>query len=209
MIPKVIHRLWLGGPEPEWTRPFRATWDRPGWKVVDWDERRLEQMPPLVNQDVFDRAEKIAPDHVGQLRSDVLRYEILWRYGGVYVDTDLECLKPLDPLLDVACFAGWEVQDRWVGNTILGAVPEHPFIGKLIGGLRGVKPGRPNRITGPHHVTRTHRATPGLTVYPQGHFYPYGWDEIRENGPGGDWPDDAFTVHHWANQRREKNLGPV
>lgn len=210
MIPHTIHRIWLGGLEPDWQRPFAAGWRQPGWRVEQWDDRLVEGLFPLINQDVYDRAEEIAPDHVGQLRSDVLRYEILHRHGGVYVDADLECLKPLDSLLpDVGCFAGWEVQDRWVGNTILGCTPGHPFMRALIANLPGnvqARAGcRPNKLTGPQYLTRIHRRTPGLAVFPQAFFYPYAWDEIRDHAPGDEFPD-AFTAHHWHNQRREQGV---
>lgn len=211
MIPKVIHRVWVGGPLPEWQRPFRATWERPGWKIVDWDERRIGQMPRLVNQAVYDQAERIAPRHVGQLRSDVLRYEILFRYGGVYVDTDFECLKPIDPLVRGDCFAAWEEQDRWLANGLLGATAGHPFIGRLIDGLqdsvRRNRGARPAKMTGPQYLTalwREHGEAVG--TIPQRLVFPYGHREIRDHKPGDQWPDEAFLVHHWHNRRRERGV---
>lgn len=210
VIPRIIHRVWLGGPEPEWTRPFAETWRRPGWEVRQWDEDSVAELFPLVNQRIFDDAETIAPDHVGQLRSDVLRYEILHRFGGVYVDTDLECLRPIDSLLDVDCFAAWEQEGRWVGNTILGCVPRHPFMGRLLDAIPGsVKRNagrRPNRMTGPHLVTRLWRHDgEGVTVYGQRQFYPYDWSEVDQFAPGDQF-SDAYTVHHWANKRRERAI---
>lgn len=214
-LPHVVHRLWLGGEEPAWTRPFYATWERPGWTVQQWGEQEVEALFPLVNQDVFDHAEKIAPNHVGQLRSDVLRYEILWREGGVYADCDFELLKPLDPLIAGAeCFACWEVQDKWLANGLIGCTPRHPFMARLIDGLaenvnreRGSKP---NRLTGPQYLTRMFREHgEGVTTIDQRLAFPYGWREIERFKPSDRWPVDAVLVHHWHNKRRERGVPVV
>jgi mannosyltransferase OCH1-like enzyme len=163
-----------------------------------------------VNQDVYDRAEELAPrhpNHPGQLRSDVLRFEILYRFGGCWVDADFECLRPIDGLLDgVSAFAAWEEPDRWVAGGIMGATAGHPFIAALIDGLaanveanRGRKP---NMLSGPRYVTRVWQAFKAdVTVFPKRLFYPYLWSEIGRYGPGDDWPD-AWAVHHWSNRRR-------
>lgn len=211
-IPRLTHRVWLGGPEPEWTAGFAETWQRPGWQLVTWDEEDIRSaFRPLRNQAIYDAADELAPDHVGQLRSDVVRLEILYMYGGLYVDTDFECLRPIDDLIeDLDCFAAWEVQDRWIANGLMGATPGHPFIGRLIDGLpssvahnRGL---RPNRMTGPKYLTRMWREHgEGVEVLSQDLIYPYGWAEIGAHGPGEVWPD-AVACHHWQNMRRERGV---
>lgn len=207
-VPRVVHRIWLGGDEPEWSRRFANTWSRPGWEIRLWTDATAPALFPLRNQAVYDDAERIAPDHVGQLRADVLRYEILERFGGLYVDTDFELLRPIEPLLEGAqCFAAW-VTPHFLNNAIMGAVAAHPFIGRLVDGLaanvarhRGE---RPNRLTGPHYLTRTYRTHPeGVTTLASEHFYPVDWTEPErstEAFPG------AYAVHHWANQRRERGM---
>lgn len=213
MIPRTIHRIWIGGAEPDWTAPFRSTWARPGWHIEDWGEEQIQDLMPLYNQDLYDKAGDIAPNNVGQLRSDLLRYEILYKFGGVYVDHDLECLKPIDSLIEgLSCFLSWEVENEWATNCFMGCAPGHPFLAHLILGvadqvrITNGKNYRPNRITGPHYITRKYwddiRA---IEVLPQELVFPYSWSEIGGNGPGGDW-GEAFTVHHWHNMRREKDV---
>lgn len=211
MIPRIIHRIWLGGPEPEWTAGFADTWRQPGWRVVEWDDELVAGLGPLHNQGIFDAAEDLAPDHIGQLRSDVVRLELLYRFGGVYVDADFECLRPIDPHIEgIACFAAWEAQGRWVNNAIMGAVPFHPFVERLIDGLAGNvlrnRGSKPNKLSGPQYLTRMWREQrDDVVVLPQSLFYPYGFADIRSHGPGDEWPD-AVAVHHWQNKRREQGV---
>lgn len=211
MIHHLLHRIWVGGEEPEWTRGFAASWERPGWVVWNWNDSNVESLFPLRNQEIYDAAPEIAPNHVGQLHSDLLRYEILHRFGGIYVDTDFECLRPIDVLIGCATyFAAWEVQGKWIANGLMGATPAHWFIDRLITELpasverfRGHKP---NKLTGPQFLTRMWREYgTAMTILPQGAIYPYGFAEIEEHGPGEEWPD-AWAVHHWQNKRRERGI---
>jgi mannosyltransferase OCH1-like enzyme len=189
---------------PEAFVAFGETWrtHHPHWQMLLWDESNL---PRLANQELFDQAGEIAPGFEGQLRSDIARLEMLYEHGGVYLDTDFECLRPIDPLLEgVRCFAAWEIQNKVVNNAVLGCEPEHPFIGHLIEELpRSISesPGRrPSKMSGPHFVTAMWRQHGrGVTVFPEKWFYPYGCKELHRAGE--DFPD-AYAVHHWANQRR-------
>lgn len=217
MIPRVIHRVWIGGEEPEWTREFAEGWKLPGWQLRQWDDENVEELFPLRNQMFYDNADLYAPDHVGQLRTDVLRYEILERFGGVYVDADLECVKPPDKLLDGAdCFAVWEVDGIWVNNAFMGSVPTHPFIESLVTKLPfSVKANvgtKPNKMTGPKFITNALSAYRGdqVVVYPQITAYPYAWNEVegasrKAVAPFRTYPE-VFAIHHWGNKRRELSV---
>lgn len=205
MIPKTIHRMWIGGEEPDWTRQFANTWRHPGWELMEWDDSSIESLFPLVNQDLYDGAEEIAGDRCWQFRSDVVRYEILQRFGGVWVDADFECLKRIDPLIgDSECFAAW-VTDEWINNAIMGAVPRHPFINRLVRELSVsvARGGPPNVVSGPQYMTRLWREAPKpeIDVLPKEHFYPYLWSELGR----GTNHFDSFAIHHWGNKRREQN----
>lgn len=206
-IPRILHRIWFGGPLPPELRAYGRSWEErhPGWEHVLWSE---ENLPPLHNQDLFDRAEEIAPRNVGQLRSDIARYELLQRLGGVYVDCDFECRLPLDDLLrGIKSFAAWEVSGRWINNAILGAVPGHPFLGALVEGLElsveRFRGHRPNRMSGPQYLTRIYRRHGGLTVFPKDWFYPYLYDELER---GQERFPQAYAIHHWANKRNQAGV---
>ena len=200
----------MGGPEPEWLSRLAGTWSEhhPDWVVEEWSDDNVGELFPLYNQDVYDRAELIAPNNVGQLRSDVLRLEILARFGGVYIDSDFECCKPIDRLIeDRACFVA-RVDDRWINNAIIGCLPGDPFIAALVSDLAdNVKRNsgfKPNRMTGPQYLTKVFNAGDfDVDVLPAELFYPYRWDDL--DGHKRDYPD-AYAIHHWHNQRREKGV---
>ena len=83
MIPKILHRVWLDERIPD---RFEAYWDRfrdlhPGWVLVTWSTS--ESLSWMTNLDLFTRQTTWAG------KSDIARYEILNRYGGIYVDTDV------------------------------------------------------------------------------------------------------------------------
>ena len=66
------------------------------------------------------------------MKSDIARYEIIYRYGGVYIDTDFECLRPLDFLHYIYDFyTGIQPLDSaylQLGIGILAAAPAHPYL---------------------------------------------------------------------------------
>lgn len=209
MIPRVLHQVWVGGPVPSRFDAYRESWARlhPTWELRFWHDGNI---PELFNQRLFDQAAAYVPAaNIGQFKTDLLRYELLWWFGGVYVDIDYEALKPIDPLLDgVECFAAWEVPAQWVNNAVMGSIPEHPFIRRLIDELpesAELRRGQtPNRISSPHHVTRLYRRHPDeLTVFDQRLFYPYLYSDIGTAKAEPPWPDDAYAVHHWNNRRQQ------
>ena len=206
MVPRIIHRIWVGPPEPDWVAQCGRTWEQPGWEVRTWDDDDVERLFPLINQPLWDRADTIAGKHVWQFRSDVIRLEILHRFGGVYVDADFELLTTIDDICDGAPWATWEKDGQWIANGLIGAEADDPFIRRLIGGLparvdryAGDPQVRPNVVSGPHYITRMHQQHPGeLTVWPQKWFYPYAWDATQPRR----YPTGTRAVHHWHNQRK-------
>lgn len=204
MIPRQFHSIWVGSPMPDHLAEYVASWRRvhPGWTHTIWS---ADDLTWLANQELFDDAEQHTAS-VGQFRADIARYEILHRYGGVYVDCDFEALRPIDELIaDVDCFAAWETDGQWVNNAILGAVPGHPFLAELIRALPAnvvrAAGQRPNVMTGPQFVTpiaRRHK----VELFPAAMFYPYLFNELDR---GREVFPDAYAVHHWHNARSRQH----
>jgi mannosyltransferase OCH1-like enzyme len=190
---------------------YGRTWlqHHPDWRMVLWTDGIL---PSLEHQDAYDAAEELTAGNVWQLRSDIVRYEVLWRYGGVYADCDFECLRSIEPLIEgVESFAAWEEQAQWIANGLMGCTPRHWFLRALLDGLAASidsnRTQRPNRSTGPQYLTRMYRAHGGLdTVLDQHLIFPYSYRDLDRVGRGypNEW--DCYLVHHWSNQRARRGL---
>lgn len=187
MIPRIIHRIWLGSaPMPAEFERYGETWRRHhrDWELRLWTD---ENMPKLRFPDALERARNHGE------RSDLLRYEILSRLGGVYVDTDMECRRPLDSLLDgVSAFAG-RVRPGKLGNAIIGAAPGHPAIERMLSEATArVGTGHVSGATGPRLLTGVFGEAEDVTIFEPEVFYPF---HHRRSPDGGDFPG-AYAVHH-------------
>lgn len=95
-IPKIIHQIWLGSkPIPSQYTKLADTWKKlhPTWQYKLWKDKDIKNWQ-FSSKDLFDKASSY------QEKADILRYEILNKYGGVYVDMDYEAIKSLDPLTE-------------------------------------------------------------------------------------------------------------
>jgi hypothetical protein len=191
-IPRTIHRVWLGtAPIPTEHQRFGETFAQhhPGWEMRLWTDEDLPGLGITAEERERTRA-------YSEL-SNLARYEVLHRFGGVYIDTDVECLRPLTPLLrGVDAFAALEVPGR-VGNAILGAVPEHPVFARATRLARrtlGTGVNSPN-ANGPYFLSLLLEQEPGFAIFGAKLFYPYLWDEPERRHEA--FPD-AYAIHHWS-----------
>lgn len=214
MIPRIIHQFWGGSPLPDELRNMSHTWKihHPEWTYRWWDESsaypRLGKLA-----DLWDRASEIVPaDAVWQFRSDLLRWSLLWQYGGVWADVDSTCQRPLDELLTRPIVAGWEIQDQWVGTSVFATTPRHPVVREILDitattALRARPGTRPNRISGPKAVTapllRRRRTHGDVRILDEHVWYPVRWDEPERSEAHH---PDAWVVHHWAHQRALRGI---
>ena len=108
MIPKVIHYIWLGGkPLPKIAKKCIKSWEKycPGYEIKRWDESNLDINKYEFTNDAY-QAKKYA------FVSDVMRTEILYNEGGIYLDIDVELIKSLDDILkDIDCVMGFETSN--------------------------------------------------------------------------------------------------
>lgn len=201
MIPKILHRIWLDEPVPERYEEFWRGFQEkhPGWEFRTWSSS--SELDWLQNRDLFDAATTWAG------RADVARYEIIRRHGGVYVDTDVECLNSVEELLnDDRLFIAWE-DDNLLCPTVFGAPPDHPALEHLIGALPNWVATHPNQSpnvqTGPHPVTEAWRLRDDVRRLPAIYFYPVGWWE--SDRVGGPYPARTLLVHHWDKGWKKPN----
>jgi inositol phosphorylceramide mannosyltransferase catalytic subunit len=166
VIPRVFHQIWLGDDPFPYERE-RATWQQhhPSWEHRLWTEADVPA--DLELKEAANRLRQPAE------RADILRLELLHRHGGVYLDADFECLKPIDPLLDgVDCFLGLLDSGR-VSNAVIGCVPGHPLLARAMAEVRPRETYGPvdREGTGPLLLERLRHEVDGVTVFPANVFY--------------------------------------
>jgi len=217
-IPKIIHQIWLGSPLPKKYDAWVRSWEKnhPGWKYVLWTDKEIEEFE-LANRKLYH-----STSNYGE-KSDIARYEILYRFGGVYVDTDLESLMPLDVLHEnYEFYTGISHLDGGVlclANGIIGSVAGHPILKECIETIKlkwHLK--MIIEITGPVHFTQSFcdvvekmkgtLAYKNIIALPATYFYPFGITKKDMRGQElksylKSFPE-SFTAHYWEGSWLKK-----
>lgn len=203
MIPKTIHYCWFGGkPLPEKVKRYMSSWRKvmPDAEIIRWDESNYD-----VN--VIPYTAAAARERRWAFVTDYARLDIVFRRGGIYLDVDVELVKPLDPLLANRAFCGTEDGELIATGLILAAEPEN----ELIGGMRDAYLNyrfldANGRFTSPpcpvlqteYLHSRGFRMSPdggcflGLMVYPSRYFAP-----IHPRSRKCTMTVDTYSIHHY------------
>lgn len=126
MIPKIIHYCWFGGKEiPEEAKRCIDSWAEylPDYRVMIWSEDTYDLSVNQYVQEAY-AAEKYA------FVTDYVRLDVLFRFGGIYMDTDVEVVKPLDKYLEHKAFSGFENVVN-IPTGIIGSEKGNKIIGEL------------------------------------------------------------------------------
>jgi mannosyltransferase OCH1-like enzyme len=151
-----MHQIWLGGEPPTllhtWLEGWRA--HHPEWEYRLWTD---ENRPSLRNETAFLRAPSLA------MKADLLRYELLLDWGGVYIDADFECHHAIDDLVGARSLL-FVSEFGVVCNGFIGAGASDPFIGTLVAevGRRTMSAANsalaaPQLLTGPYMLDELYR----------------------------------------------------
>lgn len=206
-IPKIIHQIWLGGKLPDAYLGWQKSWKRfhPEWKYVLWTDSAVRKMS-LVNEAAF-----IETRNLGA-KSDILRYEILLKYGGLYVDTDFECLRSFDQLHGICNFYAGIPHGKEIllNNALIAATPNHPIINTCVRSIRPtLKSHDPTQImdsTGPQFFTEcffeSYLIDPAVVVLPATYFYPLPGHlrHLRSKSEQGALAyirPESYAIHFW------------
>lgn len=199
MIPKRIHQIWLGGkPLPDEYACYAKTWQQhfPDWEYRLWTDD--DDYSWMRNRSGFESASTLSG------RSDWLRHELLVNFGGMYADTDFECLANFESLIHAGTAWSASESEGVISVGIMGSIPGHPLFRFVVEHLPEWVEKHPHANpalqTGPGFFTamtsRYHRmGGRRLKVYGPELFYPYTYYEKHRKGetfPG------AVAVHHWA-----------
>ncbi len=189
MIPQILHQTWKTRALPERVQPYHASWPRlnPGLDVRFYDDADCRHF-------VATEFPHYLPVYEGFRfaiqRADFFRYLVVYRFGGLYADVDMECTRPMarffatnGALFSIEARLSAERQAELqylhpyqVANCIFAAEPLHPFLGLVIDEVVALAAARPDpvitdveNITGPRMLTRVFYrfAVPGVQVLKQ------------------------------------------
>lgn len=126
-IPKHIFYCWFGrGPKPDKILRCMESWQKhlPDYEITEINEDNFD-----VNICQYTRQAYSSMKYA--FVTDICRLQALYDFGGIYLDADVEVLKPLDGFLFHRCFTGHET-NRLMLAAVMGSEPKHPWIKFLL-----------------------------------------------------------------------------
>lgn len=209
MIPKIIHYCWFGhGKMPELANKCISSWKKylPDYEIKEWNEDNFDVNAIPYTKEAYE-AKKYA------FVSDYARFWILYKYGGVYFDTDVEVIKPMDDIISAGPFMGFENGDTTVTGVApglgLGATQGLSIYKEIIDYYAGesfVNPdGTTNLTTIVRRVTsllnqyglvleNRFQTVAGVNIYPYDYFCP-----IRVTDGKLCLTCNTVSIHHYAS----------
>jgi mannosyltransferase OCH1-like enzyme len=216
VIPRIIHQTWKTDNVPERWKPLQASWlnYHPSFEYRYWtdaDSRAFVADHYLGYLPLFDGYA------LGVQRADLFRCLVMRHFGGIYVDMDFECLRPINPLLENRRLVfGLEPMshavrapvlrrglNRIVCNAFIASEARHPFWDFLLPRFIAAR----NEVdvidaTGPFLLTRACDEYVGAdppTIIGADLLYPVDNEEIRSAEIMGliDRLQKAYAIHHW------------
>jgi len=204
MIPKIIHQIWIGD-KPAPTNLMK-TWKEkhPDFEYIFWNEKELQarQFPLSCMEQI-----NAIPEING--KADIIRWEILFHYGGYFVDADSICIEPFDDFFShttgFATFENENVRAGLVATGTMGFVPNHPLCRDIIKWIRSnesakfIKETRAWYSVGPGLLTRMLESGnyPDFSVFPSNYFLP-----IHFTGPKYEGHKKVYGYQEWGTAKQ-------
>ena len=204
MIPKIIHYCWFGrGKMPKMAKKCIKSWKKycPDYEIKEWNEDNFDL-------DMYPYAREAYDNRKFAFVTDVVRLYALYHEGGIYMDTDVEVIKSLDPFLKHVAFSGFEDEKsvptgimasekggKWAKEN-LDYYNERHFLKE-----DGTFDTTTNVATITNYMIKqglvqdnTLQDFPYLiTMYPKEFFCPLSW-----NGRNMQMTENTVTIHHFA-----------
>lgn len=157
-VPKKLHLIWIGPKKPpkslnSWTVDFKKSY--PDYEVTIWNEDMIDELN-LINRDIYDDVKEYAG------KADIARYEIMYRFGGIYIDADTIWLGKIPEFKGLLNFLKEKNNFKdLVANTFIGGIANHPFLEQVIKELpewyENHRDSLPWKSTGPLFITHMYK----------------------------------------------------
>lgn len=215
-IPKTIHYCWFGGAKlPPIAKRCIRSWKKHchGYRITEWNESNFDiAKAPIYVRQAHD-AQKWA------FVSDYVRLYALYNHGGIYMDTDLEVIKPIDEFLKHRAFSSFE-NEGFIPTAVMGSEANNRWVGMLLKDYESRRFTNPDgsydcttnvivitRLTASHYgivLDNTFQElADGLVIYPNDYFCP----TLSPSGEIGATAN-TYTVHHfdgsWCDPEKRK-----
>ncbi len=126
-IPKIIHFIWMGkGKKNNLIKKCIRSWHKflPDYKIIEWNEKNFD-----INSNNY--VKQAYENKKWAFVSDYIRLYAIYNFGGIYLDTDVEILKPIDIFLKHSAFSGFESKDS-IPTGIMGGIKGHIWYKELL-----------------------------------------------------------------------------
>ena len=216
MIPKKIHYCWLGGgKKPPLAEKCIKSWKKycPDYEIIEWNETNLDMESfPLYTRQAYERK-------VWGFVPDYIRLWIVYNYGGIYLDTDVELIKSPDALLGKPAYFGFEDGGCVALGLMFGAQAGNPILEEMMedyenrsfikedGSIDTTAAPDLNTIVFERHgiiKNNTYQEIPGIAViYPTEYFCPLGYytGVLKKT-------KNTYSIHHfmasWQTDEQKK-----
>jgi len=206
MIPKIIHQIWIG--DKKMPLDWMDTWRQKNgeYQIFVWGAEEIEKLG-LVNRRIFDFFIG-SKNYAGA--ADVARVEILEKFGGIYIDADIECLESLRgaPFLEKDFFAVRDHETAGhpgrINNAVIGSIPHHPILEDYVREI-----GRAEKITPPWctiggkmltDIIDFHKTAgaPNVEILPAFTFWPE-----NHNGQKTEVLGKVYGKHNWGTTKNK------
>lgn len=207
MIPKVIHYCWFGkGEKSALIQACIASWHKhmPDWEFIEWNEENSPIDHPFVSKALNEKKYAFAADYV--------RCFALYNMGGIYLDTDMEIIKNLEPLISYDFFAGYE-DDNFdkINCAIFGGIPKNIILKEL---LEYYDNNVNYYVAIPQILGRIYNSDicENSKIFTYEVFYPYHpFNESREIKQlmYRDITEETYGIHHWEFSWKMSKLSNI
>ena len=209
-IPKIIHYMWFG-------QKFQNTlmqicvnswrYYNPDFEIKFWNEDNFESDSKFFKKAIEKKLYRKV--------SNYLRYKVLYEYGGIWVDTDIELLRSIEELLKFKCFFVYEDYDneRSINNAVMGSIKNFYFLKRLLEKVENATlEGNDDYSSGPKLITnnlleigfrppfkKVVEEKQEIALFPRKFFYPLWYEVAKANF------DNMPYAIHWGAFNSKRN----